>query len=164
MKEEWREHEIGLKVSNLGRVFIPKSGSNKEHYTYGFDNGTGYLRVKKNYKPYLVHRLVAECFIPNPNNYPIINHKNENTKDNRVENIEWCDYPYNNNYGNRTKKAISKVSKSVLQYDLNGNFIREWPSIVEIERQLGFLRTSICQCCKCKPHHKTAYGFIWRYK
>ena len=65
----------------------------------------GYLRlpltINNKAKSYLVHRLVALAFIPNPNNYPEVNHKNEDKTDNRVENLEWCDRSYNINYGNR---------------------------------------------------------------
>ena len=50
-------------------------------------------------KRMLVHRVVADAFIPNPNNYPCINHKDENPANNKVENLEWCTYKYNNNYG-----------------------------------------------------------------
>lgn len=52
-----------------------------------------------------VHRLIAETFIPNPNNYPIINHKDENKQNNNVDNLEWCDVQYNNTYGARIEKA-----------------------------------------------------------
>lgn len=112
------------------------------------------------------HRLVAEAFIPNPNNYPCINHKDENRKNNNVENLEWCTYKYNINYGNRTKKQIRShvpyKSVSVLQYDLNNNFIKEWKSIKEAEHYYNISKNTISQCCQ--KIQKTAGGFIWKYK
>ena len=63
----------------------------------------------------LVHRLVAETFIPNPNNYPIINHKDENPTNNCVDNLEWCTYQYNNTYNNINKKIGKTLSKTIKQ-------------------------------------------------
>ena len=64
---------------------------------------------RKNGKYYnvLVHRLVAQAFIPNPNNYKIINHINGNGMDNRVENLEWCSYQHNNTYADRLQKSLA---------------------------------------------------------
>lgn len=81
------------------------------------DHKEGYLHValSKNgiAKNKLVHRLVAEAFIENQNNYPIINHKDEVRANNNVENLEWCTKAYNMNYGNARKKSIQKLSKKV---------------------------------------------------
>lgn len=122
-----------------------------------------------------------------------INHKDENKQNNCITNLEWCDIPYNNGYGTRNKRISETLkgfkrppfteehknnlseshkgklnnghSKVVLQIDPNTNeVIKEWPSIAEINRQLGYKPASICNCCKEKPQHKTAYGFIWKYK
>lgn len=79
-------------------------------------------------KSYILHRLVAKAFLPNPNNYPVINHKDENTHNNRVDNLEWCTQKYNINYGTRTQKAKEKQARKVYQFDLNGNLIKEWLS------------------------------------
>lgn len=143
----------------------------------------GYLYVclwkERKMKYCRVHRLVAEAFIPNPNNYPIINHKDENRQNNNVENLEWCDQKYNVNFGTATERRRKtntnhpSYSKVVLQYDLNGNFIKEWPSTMEIERQLGFANTHISNCCKGGYFNNDrnkwvnvsqAYGYIWKYK
>mgnify|MGYP003290597882 CR=1 FL=1 len=157
IKEEWKEHPSGLVVSNLGQVFVPKSGKNPEHFTYGCPNTHGYLMVGINKKLYLVHRLVAECFLPNPDNLPEVNHKSEVKTQNSVDNLEWCDRSYNVNFGTRTER----MSKPVLQYDLEGNFIKEWKSIVECGRN-GFIFQHISACCKGRlKKHK---GFIWKYK
>ena len=122
-------------------------------------NSKGYLRVKLcrdgQKKWYRVHRLVAEAYIPNPENLPQINHKDENKTNNCLQNLEWCDAKYNSNYGTRNEK----FKKPVLQYDLNGNFIKEWPSATDVGKEAN---DNICKCLKGKQ--KSAYGFIWKYK
>lgn len=146
----------------------------------------------------LVHRFIAECFIPNPNNLPEINHKDENKTNNCVDNLEWCDHKYNINYGTRNKRSSisnkgkhktpvwmmgmvnGKLShkgvlhteetkkeiklnqptrKTVYQYTLNGEFVREWVSLREIQRVLGYDSGYISACCKGK--HKKAYDSLW---
>lgn len=129
----------------------------------------GYKRVtlsnNKNDKNYYVHRLVAEAFIENPNNYKYVNHKDENKQNNNVNNLEWCSFEYNINYGTRTKRASKnmrgKHNKPVYQYDYEGNFIRKWDSFTEIERKLGYNASNICACCKGK--YKGMYNHIWKY-
>ena len=106
----------------------------------------------KNYK---IHRLVAEAYIPNSENLPQINHKDENKTNNCLQNLEWCDASYNNNYGTH----IEKIKKPILQFDLEGNFIREWPSAVDVAKRE---RANIKECLRGKT--KTAYGYIWKYK
>ena len=81
-----------------------------------------------------VHRLVAECFLPNPNNYPEVNHKDENKDNNTLNNLEWCDGKYNTNYGTgnqRRSSAMDNKKVCVKQYDLEGNFIKEYLSMKE---------------------------------
>ena len=181
IKEEWKfisGYEGRYMVSNFGRIkTLNYHRSGKEGFMKPFSARGGYLVIdlldgngKSGRKTHYVHRLVAEAFIPNPNNLTEINHKNEDKTDNRVENLEWCDRSYNVNYGKRNQKAFetltktntSKKPKPVLQYSLDGDFIAEWPSACEVQRQLGFRNSSICLCCngKCKQSH----GFIWKYK
>lgn len=121
----------------------------------------GYLRFHCNGKDTYVHRFIAECFLPNPDNLPEINHKNEIKTDNRVENLEYCTHKYNMNYGTRNKRAAESRCKKVCQYTLDGAFVKEWLSATEIQRVLGFDNGYISNCCKGKS--KSAYDFIWKF-
>lgn len=159
MIEEWRDvpgYEGLYEVSNLGRV--RRNGRILRPYK----DTWGYLSVSlsKNgiRRIVSVHRLVAQSFIPNPNNYPQINHRDENKTNNAISNLEWCTCEYNQNYGTRNER----LSKPVLQYDLLGNFVREWPSVSKVEEEMGI--THISDCCLGRYGYKTAKGFVWRYK
>lgn len=112
------------------------------------------------------HRLIAQCFIPNPDNLPQVNHINEIKDDNTVENLEWCTSKYNANYGGRNErvsmsKRNGRYSKRVLQYTLDGILVAEYPSAHEVERQLGFNRSYICKCCR--GIHYSGHNYIWRF-
>ena len=132
---------------------------------------TGYIRVGlyKNGKVHhkFVHRLVAEAFIPNPNNLPQANHKDENKANNCVDNLEWMTPVDNTNYGTglkrRTEKQINNAyrSKPVIQYDLNFNKINTYPSIKEAERQTGCANSNIALACK--ETYRTVGNSYWRY-
>lgn len=163
--EIWKDIEgyEGLyQVSSEGRVKSLKFG--KEKILKNIKDSKGYLKVqlhKEGRKTFKVHRLVATAFIPNSNNLPEVNHKNENPTDNRVDNLEWCNRTYNINYGTRNNKTSKALSIPILQFTKNGKFIRKWDSMIEVEKDLGFYHGHISKCCKCK--YKTAYGFAWMY-
>lgn len=126
-------------------------------------------------KTYKIHRLIAQAFLPNPENLPQVHHKNEIKIDNFVGtpennftdgNLEWVTAKQNCNAGTRNKrmsttKINGKKSKHVYQYTLDMVFVREWPSVREIERQLGFKSSNISTCCR--GIQKTAYGYMWEY-
>lgn len=127
--EVWKEIE-----GTHGRYFISNKGQvkslcgrtdrilkQKKHRVKRVCGDVFYCSVKIDYdtntqKDKLVHRLVAEAFIPNPNNYPIINHIDENTQNNCVENLEWCTHSYNALYGDAQKRRIESFNKGRCEY------------------------------------------------
>lgn len=112
-------------------------------------------------KWHLVHRLVANAFIPNSNNLPQINHKDENKLNNDINNLEWCTVKYNNCYGSRLKRVsnTNKLKKKVIQFDLKGNKLNVFNSIKEASRQTKTDSTDISKCINNK--RKTANNFVW---
>lgn len=165
--EIWKDiegYEGMYQVSNLGRVKSIKF--RKEKILKPGRDTYGYLHISlsKNgeRKQYLIHRLVAQAFIANPDNLSMINHKDENPSNNRVENLEWCTAKYNNNYGTKIQRIAGKLSKPVLQFTKDGKLVKEWKSTMDVERNLGYSKGNISSCCTGR--YKSAYRFIWKYK
>ena len=169
MRKELEEAD-GIYICDDGRVWSEK----KQRYLSTSPDEKGYkkvsLWVNKKVITLKIHRLVAKYFIPNPNNYKEVNHKDEDKTNNCVSNLEWCDRKYNVNYGNRSNKVSQALmnnnhNKRVSQYDKNGNFIKEYPSLHEAARQLGKAPVNgdqnISMCARGKT--KTAYGYIWKF-
>lgn len=109
-----------------------------------------------------IHRLVALEFVPNPNNLPLINHKDEDKSNNCFFNLEWCDANYNNNYGTKNQRTSSTLKKPVYQYTINGELVNTFDGAIDAEKETGISRSSICFCIKGKTH--TAGGYIWNDK
>ena len=168
MSEIWKDiagYEGRYQVSNFGRVKSLPGKSSTNAYKGGvlvlMKDACGYLTVNLSRKMYSVHRLVAMAFIDNPNGYPCVNHKDENKANNSVENLEWCTYKYNSNYGTRNKRISENGGRKIAQYSLNGELIKTWNSAAEAARHYKVRRTTISGCCAGRQH--TSCGFVWRY-
>jgi len=109
---------------------------------------------------FLVHRIVAHMYIPNPNNFPEVNHKDENSWNPIATNLEWCDRIQNISYGTRSLKHGRAISKPVLQYSLDGTFIRKWDSYKDAADALGINRGSISNCVL--GHANCYKGYMWK--
>ena len=174
--EIWKDvpgYEGMYQVSNIGNV------RSMNYKGYGIVknltlkcNNAGWLWVdlSKNGSPkcFLIHRLVALAFIPNPNNYPQINHIDENPKNNRVENLEWCTALYNVRFYNErhpdkrhAPRGPNKNIKPVNQISPDGQVVKTWANSKEVMRELGWSDWSISECCK--GNRRSAYGFTWQY-
>lgn len=158
-----KEH-TDYEISNLGRIKNKKTGRIRKTTISNKGYKQIIVYINKKAKTYYVHRLVANNFIDNPNNLKEVNHINENKLDNRVINLEWCNGEYNLHYGNRVQrilKAKEPTFKKIKQKDLQGNTIKIWKNIIEIQKETSFNKQSIYKCCNGK--HKSSNGYIWEY-
>lgn len=181
MKEIWKDIEgyEGLyQVSNFGRVrsldrvVVRKNGWKqiiKGQMLKPFPlHEYMQISLRKEGKPhqYRLHRIVATAFIPNPDNLPEINHKDENKANNCVDNLEWCDRLYNLAYGTRSQRQALSQGHHVYQYYMNGVFVKDYPSITEASRQTKINRVSIANACRgfdsMGRRFTTAGGYLWK--
>lgn len=141
-------------ITSCGKVWSYKS----KRFLTPQDNGCGYLQVTlcKNgdKKRHYVHRLVAAAYIPNPNNLPQINHKDENKKNNCISNLEWCDSKYNNSYGTKAERSAEKQRKPIRDLDTN----EVYKDLREASKITGVCTADISKVCngvyrQSKGHH-----------
>lgn len=180
-KEIWRavkDYEGLYEVSNLGRVrSVDRKIVRKGKGNVVFQgkimkqrlNRQGYWRVSlhnKNHsqKTLFVHRLVAFAFVCNdkPEEYTIINHKDQNPKNNVWYNLEWCDHKYNSNYADRNDKLAQHFEKPIKQIK-NGVVVKIWKSGTYIQKETGFNRRNIQKCCNKDYGFKTCHGYQWEW-
>lgn len=166
MNEIWHkidDYEDLYEVSNFGNIKSFHKGKIK--LLKPQMDGWGYLHVflykNKKAKIYKVHKLVAKYFIPNKNNFNVINHKDGNKLNNHIDNLEWCTSSYNNTHAYKSKLK-RPCFKEIIQYDKNNNYLKLWNGALEVERCLEINNSNIIQCCK--KRRKTAGGYIWKYK
>ena len=162
MEEIWKDvpgYEGLYLVSNKGRVFSHRCG---KCLTQHMDRG-GYLRVplvsNKQHRLWAVHRLVALTFIPNPENLPEVNHRDENKTNNCCENLEWCTRKYNAHYGTALRRMAATNSKPVEQMK-DGEIVKRWESMAAASVD-GFDSGNISKCCTGKS--RTYKGYEWRF-
>ena len=195
MRKKWKsvpEYEGLYKVSNYGEIktingrkkgLILKPTQKRNRYMYvSLFNGK--------YKTFTIHSIVARAFPEICGEWfegAEVNHKDENQKNNRADNLEWCTHTYNINYGTRNKKVSEKMkgrivseevknklrgrigksggdnpkARKVAQFDINGNYIQTFDSISTAKIAIGDKNAHITNVCKGQL--KTAAGFIWRY-
>ena len=158
------------RVRSLERMRIDKKGRRKPipekmlkmHDRKGYDSVT--LQDMGRKAIMSVHRLVAMAFIPNPDNLPAVNHRDENPRNNHVDNLEWCTIQYNTNYGNGIAKQVASMTyktREVEQLSINGEHIAYFKSLSEASKATGADKSLIMRVCKGMK--KTAGGFIWKY-
>lgn len=169
-KSEFYEVSDNGFVRSCDKVVNCKGGSKrlcKGKLLKPYHDKDGYLTVTINHTPIGIHRLVAEAFIPNPENLPVVHHKNGNNQDNSVENLEWSSVLYNNSEDiARERKSESAFNRTdnkvkIRQYSINGEPLKEFNCSMDIERELGFEHSAILKCCQGKQ--KTSYGYKWNY-
>ena len=168
-KDKYKEKDVEIfltirdfpdyKISNFGRVFSKKINT----FITGRPIPQGYYQVRLyniyGYKDVLIHRLVAEYFVPNICFGTEVDHINKDRTDNRASNLRWVSRKENLQNISKEKRKRG-VIQPVVQYDLEGNFIKEYPSAAEAARENGYRADVISWCCRGKL--KTAYGFVWR--
>lgn len=150
MKEIWRRfRDSNYSASNTGKIRNDKTGKILKPRV----NSRGYCYANINGKEYRIHRVVAECFIPNPDNLPQVNHKDENKLNNSVDNLEWCDNRYNNTYS----KGIS------VEQIKDGEVIARYVSMAQASEHTGIIRQDISRAVRNVNGRKSAGGFEWRF-
>lgn len=169
MKELWKDipgYKGLYQISNFGRVKSFHEWKNAscpaEYILKNSISNSGYCQVslyngKK--RKFLVHRLVADAFIPNPNNLPHINHKDEDPTNNRADNLEWCTPQYNNRYGTAKFRSMMTKGKPVKQFLIGGQWVATYANPTVASMITGISRNAINQCL-C-GNMQTASGFIW---
>lgn len=178
MNEIWKDvvgYEGYYQISNLGRVkSVERYCRNKlvglqlvkEKIRKTTSTTAGYeyvvLAKKGKNKTCLIHRLVAEAFLPNPNNLKCVNHKDENPHNNNVDNLEWCTYAYNNTYKDiHLRRNLDNIARKIIQYDLDMNEIKRWNTISEAAKFYNTYSSNIIKCCRGERNH--VVGFKWRF-
>lgn len=182
--EEWKEvegYEKSYLISSFGRIASKdkivtqkncwgrmQSRVYKGKMLKQIFNKYGYASIELNQqgKPFttFIHRLVAKAFIPNPENKPCVNHLFGNKLDNRFFMLEWVTYSENMihavNTGLYPIEGKSKFSKPILQFSMQGDFIKRWHCVQQIKRELGLSIGCIASCAR--GERPTAHGFKWK--
>lgn len=193
MGEIWKDIDgfVGLyRISSFGNVLSLNLSRHKIPRILSYKNDGKYKSIVlcRNGEHFKVgvHVLVAKAFLPNPNNYPCVNHKDENPSNNHVDNLEWCTQKYNCNYGTRNERirktmtgvkhteerrrneSLSHLGKrntsrmrKVLQFTISGEIIKEWSNMTDAAKSIGKRASRITEHCAYKK--SPLCGFLWCY-
>lgn len=170
--ENWKDikgYEGLYQVSDMGRVKssdrIVKNHLYKGKILNGEKFGNGYIRIDLckdgKRKVCLLHRLVAEAFVPNPDNLPEVNHNDENIENCVASNLSWMSSKGNANWGTRNQRQALKISKPIQELTLNGDMLTVWNSASDAAKHYGFNKSNICACCAGRL--LTYKGRKWAY-
>lgn len=165
MQELWKtiEEAPGYEISSEGRVKNKKSGRILKPQAFG---ATGYKQVslkvtgKDKFQKRYIHRLVAQAFIPNPDDKREVNHIDGNKLNNSLSNLEWVTSS-ENQIKRHQQSNIQTSNRRIGRFDLNGNLLEEYNSIIEAANQMGVKRGAIDSALY--KRHKTSCGFIWEF-
>ena len=173
MKEIWKDiegYKGFYKISNMGNCMTFRKKGSGKYIPFGrlltpVTCTNGYLEYQLSMngkrKCHMAHRLVAQAFIPNPENKPEVNHKDENIQNNCIDNLEWMTSKENANYGTRNKRVSEKISVAVVQLDINNNLIKIHNSLTKAGLEMGVGEECISRVCKGKQ--KLSKGYKWIY-
>lgn len=167
MASVFQDTEIWKPINDLSNYECSNYGNirNKNKIILKSQLRSGYQRLtlyNNNKKSYTVHRLVAQTFISNPENKPLVNHIDGNPLNNHISNLEWCSHQYNVQHAHNNKLCENRKMRAVLQFTLNEKFIKEYKSLIYASTQTNTNKVSIGRVCM--GERKTAGGFKWKYK
>lgn len=173
--EQWKDiagYEGYYRISDEGRVWSVERTDRGRHFgghekIPRIDSRNRYtVELSKNGRSrnFVLARLVAIAFVPNPDpkTMTYVNHKDEDTTNNRADNLEWCTHKYNCNYGTRVERIKAAQNMAVVQYTMDGRWVAEYGSMHIAAEAIGKDAGHICDCCQ--GNRSCAYGFFWRYK
>lgn len=171
--EIWKniEEHPAYMISNMGRIkSLNYRLTGTERIMTLSPNKKGYLQVRLNGKMYRVSRLVAQAFIPNPDNKPYIDHINTDKTDNRVENLRWCtateniNNPLTRHHISQSKKGVrfKNKLKPVIQFTNDDIFVKRWDCATDVQTVLGINKGNISKLCKGKISCLVG-GYKWKY-
>lgn len=165
MKEIWKDFEENYSISNLGRI----KNNRTQRILKLRPNHQGYLKtnisINGKLKTIFPHRLVAEYFIPNPNNFSQVNHIDGCKENNIISNLEWITREGNMQHAWKMGLIKSSNERVCYQFDSKGNLINEFKSITDAANYINKGRKGIVGIIRCcKGQRKSAYGYLWKYK
>lgn len=175
--EIWKDipnYEGYYQVSNIGRVRsldrVAINSLGRKYYYKGkilrqVFTKFKYFRIELNKsgysRAYFTHVLVAIAFIPNPNNFPVVNHKDEKPSNNKVENLEWCTIKYNTNYGTAIQRRSKTISLPVVQLTKNNEIVKIYDSGTIAEEKFGYSQGHISLCCVGIEEYSAGYKWVY---